>query len=214
MLLQVCGIIKSIPYIQIYKLYFCFAVSTTRIPVEADSNTCGADSFMMRDGVCDEAANNARCLYDGGDCCKEFKDKTLCRDCECIKKVDEENLRRQFDDLQVKPVEDPGRLASAIGSNGWIVEVEEVVSVKVCAEVCLEHEKAALLNAWHYLANARICRCGWVHSAHCPEKMAKASWTQDKNLSHYNAYVQLEKTVSCGMGFDNKYVVCFTLNKL
>ncbi len=30
---------------------------------------CGANSFMLRDGVCDELTNNAKCHWDGGDCC-------------------------------------------------------------------------------------------------------------------------------------------------
>ncbi len=42
---------------------------------------CGADSFMLRDGVCDELTNNETCHYDGGDCCldRDQKDTTLCR---------------------------------------------------------------------------------------------------------------------------------------
>ncbi len=42
---------------------------------------CGADSFMLRDGVCDELTNTALCHWDGGDCCldKSIKDTTLCQ---------------------------------------------------------------------------------------------------------------------------------------
>ncbi len=33
---------------------------------------------MIGDGVCDEVTNNERCLFDGGDCCKEDKSMTTC----------------------------------------------------------------------------------------------------------------------------------------
>ena len=51
------------------------------------SSGCDADSFMIRDGVCDEITNTERCLYDGGDCCKEDKSTELCNVCTCKKKT-------------------------------------------------------------------------------------------------------------------------------
>ncbi len=48
---------------------------------EGNIEVCGADSFMLRDGVCDEATNNEKCLYDGGDCClsRGKKGESLCK---------------------------------------------------------------------------------------------------------------------------------------
>ncbi len=180
------------------------ADATTKPIVSQDSNTCGADSFMLRDGVCDEASNIAKCLYDGGDCCQENKDKDLCRDCKCMLDVNQEDLRGKFRELEIMPVEDPMSLDTVIVENeGWTVEVEDVVSVDVCSVVCLEHRKADELNAWHYLVNAKICKCGWIESVSCPEKLTADNWKQDYNkngtlMESHNAFVQLKKTVPCG----------------
>ena len=38
-------------------------------------------SFMLRDGVCDEATNTEECFFDGGDCCTE---NTAVWNCECM----------------------------------------------------------------------------------------------------------------------------------
>ncbi len=184
-------------------------VATTRPTFEVDYSTCGADSFMLRDGVCDETANNAKCLFDGGDCCKENKDKALCRDCNCILKVDQDNLQSQFEALEIKPVESPDMLATFIGDNQWTVVVDNVVSVGVCTVLCLEHNKADEINAWQYVANKRVCRCGWVHSASQPEKMVMEDWQlesadflkEDNDGSDStmpNAFVQLIKTIPFG----------------
>ena len=166
---------------------------------------------MLRDGVCDETANTAKCLYDGGDCCEENKDKVLCRDCKCILSVDHDDVRAQFQESQVKPVQDLDGLFHAIrdSNDGWTVEVEHVVSMQVCTVLCFEHEKADELNAWHYIANQKICRCGQVHSSNCAEKLTKKKWTWEANSNYFsndtiiedNAFIQLKKTVSCSKLF-------------
>ncbi len=184
-----------------------FTVTTPKPTIQHDDTDCGAESFMLRDGVCDEATNIAKCLYDGGDCCRENKDKTLCSDCKCILTVNLWELIKDFDDKKVKPVENPENLKRVIDK--WTVEVANVDSNQVCAVLCLDHKMAAELNAWHYLANVRICRCGWAHSAACPEKLVVGNWewkndtnNDDKNVSspidQYSAFVKLAKTVSCG----------------
>ncbi len=158
---------------------------------------------MMRDGVCDEAANIANCLYDGGDCCLENKDRTLCRNCTCRLIIDKTELRRQFKELEIKPAQDPDSLKAVIVADtaGKIV-VEDVVSSQVCAALCLEHEKADQLNSWHYEVDKVICRCGWVHSALCPHTMVTGNWTLKAESTLENstdiAFVQLNKTVLCG----------------
>ncbi len=48
-----------------------------------DNNTCNVQTNTINDGLCDDAANNKKCLYDGDDCCLEYKPKILCSDCQC-----------------------------------------------------------------------------------------------------------------------------------
>ncbi len=164
---------------------------------------------MIRDGVCDEVANIKTCLFDGGDCCKEHKDEGLCRDCECILEVNQGELVKQFESLEIKPVRHPESLDIAVQTNNnrWTVEVKYVVSVQVCSVLCLEHELADELNAWHYLIDEKNCRCGWVHSASWPEKMIIKDWRLDNETDSSsnndgppmpNAFVQLQKTVPLG----------------
>ncbi len=160
--------------------------------MEQDNKTCGADSFMLRDGVCDETANIEKCLFDGGDCCKENKDIGLCRNCTCILSVDRKELEDQMNGLAVRPVEDP----MAIENEAWTIEVEDVASVQVCTIVCLDHEKNDELNAWLYIKDERVCKCGWVESTFCPEKIVIVDWTWKDNQSM--AFIQLNQTVSCG----------------
>ncbi len=42
---------------------------------------CGADSFMLNDGLCDEITNNELCHWDGGDCClnRGKKGESFCK---------------------------------------------------------------------------------------------------------------------------------------
>ncbi len=50
-----------------------------------NSTSCSANSFMLRDGVCDDVTNVAQCLFDSGDCCLDtrFMDASLCLECMC-----------------------------------------------------------------------------------------------------------------------------------
>ncbi len=161
---------------------------------------------MMRDGVCDEVSNIAKCLFDGGDCCLENKDRTLCRKCACMLHVDEGELFERFEELEIKQAEGPENLRSAMADGGITVEVKNVVSGLVCATLCLDHKKANLLNAWHYQQNTETCTCGWVESGSCPERMvAKQSNYNHSYLvmngTNIHAFVQLAKTIGCGILF-------------
>ncbi len=154
---------------------------------------------MLRDGVCDETTNIAKCFFDGGDCCKENKDKGLCRNCTCVLSIDQSEFENRLKTLSVKPFEDPDELNTAMGNTWWQVEVGDVATVEVCTVVCLEHKMADQLNAWHYQTNERICRCGWAGSSSCPEKKVIDNWTWDSNAVRMEsqAFIQLNKTVSC-----------------
>ncbi len=160
---------------------------------------------MIRDTVCDEATNIEKCLYDGGDCCLELKDTTLCKNCSCRLKVELDELQLQFDELNVKPIKNPDWLINkAIGD--WIVEVESVVSGQVCAVLCLDHDKGEAINSWIFDSKTGngTCRCGWTNSIHCPENLVETEIGEphihvtETLLQPGNLFFQLQKTVPCG----------------
>ena len=165
-----------------------------------DNTSCGANSFMLRDLVCDETTNTEICLYDGGDCCLEIKDTKLCHNCSCILLIDSEILLEQFADSETKPFKDPDMVELAIEK--WIVMVLDVVSRQVCAKLCLDHDKQDQINAWHYLESLQICKCGWIESTPCAEHLVTLDWnlTEISDLTH-NVYLQMEKTIPCGNTF-------------
>ncbi len=167
-----------------------------------NNQTCGANSFQLRDSVCDDSSNTAICLYDGGDCCLEFKDTKLCKKCACILQVDDVKLLDHFRDRDILPLENPNALETAV-NNKWTVKVEGVVSGKVCSMLCIEHQNQTYINSWHYQTMPKgLCRCGWVESVHCPREtmMVDYKWTLNTSAlsdSDQGAFVQLKKVVPC-----------------
>ncbi len=159
--------------------------------------TCGADSFMLRDSICDEATNTVECRYDGGDCCLEIKDTRMCKNCSCILAIDPDKLQDQFEDLSIKPVR---RSVTEDDNFDWTVYVQDVVSGFVCGVLCLDHNEANSINVWHYNNSTLVCKCGWVTSLLCPETAVKENWELRKtsNLLKFSTYIQLGKTVTCG----------------
>ncbi len=153
---------------------------------------------MLRDSVCDEATNIAECFFDGGDCCLEFKNTIYCQNCSCILTVDNETVLRQFSENNVKPFANPDDVQPF--AEQWIVNVEEVISIRVCAVLCLDHDNSQDINTWLYNRTSQVCRCGWVNSTFCPEtKVTDSGWILDDiaMLTH-SAYIMLEKTLPCG----------------
>ncbi len=166
----------------------------------ADNTSCGANSFMLRDSVCDEATNTKICLFDSGDCCLEIKDRTLCQNCSCILLIDREKLRQQFSDWEIKPLNNPDAIDGPI--ERWVVTVEEVVSSPVCTVLCLDHSKQDSINAWHYREDDQICRCGWIEASPCPKNLVHLDWDLDtklQDLTHFTAFLQMTKTLPCGI---------------
>ncbi len=162
---------------------------------------------MIRDTVCDDPSNNAKCLYDGGDCCREFKNKALCKTCACILEVDIGKLNESFNTLDIRPLQNATSVLDSGSSSRQIVRVENVVSGQVCAVLCLDHEKKTLINAWYYNKAKRVCHCHWMMSTHCPENLVKPEWTFseldfEKDIlmpisKVSTAFIQLRKTVPC-----------------
>ncbi len=64
-----------------------FAVLQGNVSAVGNINACGANSFLIRDGQCDEVTNNKLCLFDGGDCCHQQEQEdngiSFCKDCSC-----------------------------------------------------------------------------------------------------------------------------------
>ncbi len=169
---------------------------TSHASVSSLNTSCGADSFMLRDSVCDEVTNNKKCLFDGGDCCLEIKDTTLCQNCSCILTVEPKKLHQTFSELQIKPPNKPGKIDKAI--EDWTVKVDDVISGQVCAVFCLDSEKGDTVNAWQYQENKRGCKCGWIKSTICPEDLVQTDWKLDsvRNLTQ-SPFIMLERTLPC-----------------
>ncbi len=163
--------------------------------------TCGADSFMLRDAICDEATNTEICLFDGGECCREGKVRDQCKDCSCRALIDLEKLQGQFEELNIKPLsltENPFDSGVALKR----VTIEDVVSHETCAVVCLEHELKMQINAWQYNEDVKECQCLWMKSKSCPETKAVTDWNPMtkalEKMSLHQSYIQLEKNMQCG----------------
>ncbi len=160
---------------------------------------------MLRDTVCDEATNNARCLYDGGDCCLEFKNTKLCKNCTCVLSVDLAKLQTQFIDNNIKPLEKVPSPSYNNNNNNprKVVHVFDVISSAVCAVLCLDHSLGDLINTWQY--NAGVCTCSWILSWSCYEKRVDSDWSlinvQGLTTPNNDTFVQLNKIVPCGRIF-------------
>ncbi len=176
------------------------AVEELNTVLAENHQKCGQDTFMLRDAVCDEATNNADCLYDGGDCCLEFKVTTLCKNCSCILTIHLEEMQADFKRLNVKPLANQGKFNALNATSS--VKVTDVVSAPVCAVLCLQHDKADMINAWHYHEYVQLCTCGWIQSKHCLENYVQSEWGFGTvlDLDGYS-FVQLEKTLPCGIQF-------------
>ncbi len=197
---KVCATFKNwSDFWSIILLLFADITNAPDLQLPSNNKTCGANSFQLRDSVCDESSNTAICLYDGGDCCLEFKATHLCKNCSCILEVDVDKLQDSFDRLNILPLVDPSKLVPAV-NDIWTVQVEDVVSGQVCAVLCLDHELADNINSWYYQEHTKVCRCGWIGAQVCPENLVDHDGTDLETAAKTtSAYVQLEKSLPCGM---------------
>ncbi len=184
---------------------------------------CGANSFMINDGVCDEVTNIERCLYDGGDCCLQDKATHLCNVCTCKIDFDEKELLSDFDKHRVKVFVDSVDF-SAVTVN-LIKTVHDVVDVNVCSMICLDKKHTSLSNAWILLKDKEQCQCTLVETLICYD--TDNSDIRIKpflgELGYLNkdsvAFIQLDKTVPCGklaniLYCHAQYNVILTINRL
>ncbi len=168
-----------------------------------DETRCGAESFMMRDGVCDEFTNKEECLFDGGDCCLDRSkiDTSMCRDCTCKTTVDHGNLQTIFKASEVMRLLDPLDFQRSILRTEKTVA--EVLELEVCTAICLDSEMETMVNGWIYNAKTRTCTCSWLKSTVCIERNASfeiASFgdIDDDSLDGVQSYIQLAKVLDCG----------------
>ncbi len=169
-----------------------------------DEATCGANSFMLRDGVCDELTNTERCLWDGGDCCLDRTkiDRTLCKTCICLATVDSVQLMTLFEALGVMRFDDPGDFPKLISKTEK--NVAEVISYQVCTSVCLDTSLDNVVNGWMYNVETRICTCSWVKSTQCFKENALSKmnslddFSEDNGFLIMQSFVQTAKVLDCG----------------
>ncbi len=160
---------------------------------------------MIRDGVCDELTNTAKCLYDGGDCCLDFhkKDTTLCRECTCQLTVDILEMQSLFSATGVKRFQDPDDFPKLILASTHVAE--DVGSIEVCSSLCLGEIVAEKpVNGWGYNSGSRICTCAWLKSIDYCSSENKLELLSDasalNNDIHFNdiAFMQTSKILECG----------------
>ncbi len=74
--------------------------------------------------------------------------------------------------------------------------VEVVVPKDVCDTICTLPELEQVINGWKFDYQTNVCTCVWLTSLTC-------NWTTaldpNETLSDVVAYVQLSKTLPCGM---------------
>ncbi len=171
-------------------------MTTTRV-----RDSCSALSYLIGDGVCDEITNHYRCLYDGGDCCKEDRDEKYCQNCTCrahgridnnntfawlhervpmisFQPVDDEKLNKEIDEKNVTTFVLDGSRAQIVfnmnGSSALILKVLDIESSKVCAQLCLDNENT---NAWIYdkgnSSHDSRCHCAMIPEIFCKEDLGQ-----------------------------------------
>ncbi len=161
---------------------------------------CGAESFMIRDSVCDEKTNIELCLYDGGDCCLDEgqKDLTLCRTCLCLVSVDEDLIATRFQKLDVKAFDADVYDSSALL---FVSHVSSpVVSNEICSQVCLDPGLEDIVNGWLYNFERRTCTCAWFESRRCSDQvdlLAEMSPKSPENIFGTAVYIQMNRMLTC-----------------
>ncbi len=159
---------------------------------------------MIGDGVCDEATNTKRCLFDGGDCCLPKKSTPLCKICTCKMDIDQESLQTDIDQLDVRVLDAVTDFANQMDFDR-ILDVEDVASVKVCAKICIDatltksHPK---VNGWIFDFESGLCSCSFWDSTLCLTRNEKdlERWTiaNEDAVSIVFAFVMWSRMLKCG----------------
>ncbi len=126
---------------------------------------CSANSFLIRDGVCDEVTNIAKCLYDGGDCCKVDKNTDICQKCTCIMSVDMAELAQTLASKEARTyvgVSD-GDISDQDSKFELVDFVEDVITAEVCSQLCISlRDDVNAIDSWIYRTGSNgsmTCEC-------------------------------------------------------
>ena len=169
---------------------------------------CSASSFLIGDGVCDEITNNARCLFDNRDCCRQEKITRLCQNCTCILEVDQMDLNGKLKDNQVKIY--AGSESSEQKVFDDVYTVEEVASKWVCYILCLEMKPE--VNSWTFTeANNNTCICSAMRGCYSNQDLITIhDYRTDIGSDLVLPYLVLSAIPICSKRFQNRLSVALS----
>ena len=171
-----------------------YSVTTQRDGV--GESGCSASSFLIEDGVCDEITNNARCLFDGRDCCRQDKITRLCQNCTCILKYNQTDLNMRLKENRVQIYIGP----EESGDNNLFDifhTVEEVASKWICYTICLELKPLA--NSWTFnKTNNNTCICSALNGCYRKhDLMSIQEYKDSSNTDIAMPYIMLSTIPMC-----------------
>ncbi len=188
---QVTGIV-----IQIFKILFSpnnkyFESESTDRNSETSRTMeqigCSANSFLIGDGTCDEVTNNARCLFDGGDCCLQDKVTSLCQNCTCIVDINKVDLNRKLKSQMVKALTSGLDIGTKFEARKTIADV---LSRDVCLTLCFQEQEEAV-DSIIYKPDNDTCTCAFFSGCYLD--------CQVKSLanSNSNILIMTAKALEC-----------------
>ncbi len=161
---------------------------------------------MLNDGICDEMTNNKRCLFDGGDCCRQEKSTPLCKVCTCRLEVNTTILDKEYATHGVIKAEQSDIDFDQVQT---VVTIEDVETSHVCSRICMDSNTKSFaddwrilidtrtpewrnkINAWTHDSN-RTCQCLTMQKSVCPSNLFV-----DNNISN-PVLIQMDKLLPCG----------------
>ena len=89
--------------------------------------------------------------------------------------------------------------------------VEDVVSLMVCSQLCLNEKRRLQVNSWNYNLISRNCSCTWTKTDHCiDDNRDGLIKVQDPDQVEPSAIVQMflqvAKILPCGTYLQSKHI--------
>ena len=170
---------------------------TTTQTLDHNRTGCGANSFQIRDGVCDQTTNTKICLFDGGDCCLEEKITNLCKVCTCKLAVDKQELNQSFAKFDVKRFVSVNKFQNLIERR--IKKVVNVLNSDVCSLICLDKTTVDFINSWIYDGQNSNCVCTMIDATFTSNDEIKLeSVSSDSKRKLTKSFVQMSKILKKG----------------